>query len=103
MVVLLYFGEVYFVYILYSSSLCQHYIGQSVNSAKRAQQHNEHFYSNSFTSKAKDWQLIFELACESKKQALSIEKHIKKMKSTAYIQNLIKYPEMSIKLLQRFQ
>jgi putative endonuclease len=32
-----------------------------------------------------------------------IEKHIKAMKSKKYIENLIKYPEMSVKLLQKYE
>jgi putative endonuclease len=34
-------------------------------------------------------------------QALAIEKHIKNMKSKVYIENLLHYPEISIKLLEK--
>jgi putative endonuclease len=39
---------------------------------------------------------------KSKKQALQIEKQIKNMKSKVYIQNLKRYPEMTIKLLGKY-
>jgi hypothetical protein len=44
------------------------------------------------------WVLFLEITCESKTQGLAIEKHIKKMKSRVYIENLIKYPENHCKL-----
>ena len=53
---------------------------------------------NKFTAKAEDWQLVFQIRCESKAQALAIESHIKRMKSKLYIENIIRYPEMAEKL-----
>jgi putative endonuclease len=35
-------------------------------------------------------------------QAHKIENHIKKMKSKKYIENLKKYPEISLRLLQKY-
>ena len=50
-----------------------------------------------------DWNLFLIIDCESKSQALQIEKHIKKMKSKTYIENLAKYPEMVIKLKEKYR
>ena len=90
------------VYILFSITANVHYIGHSEDLYSRLAQHNNGFYSGSHTRIAKDWQLVYSLKCNSRSQAVAIEKHIKKMKSKFYIQNLIKYPEISNKLLQKY-
>jgi putative endonuclease len=56
-----------------------------------------------FTHSANDWTTFIKIECQSKKQALEIEKHIKKMKSKVYIENLVRYPEMIIKLLEKYK
>ncbi|MBU2020282.1 MAG: GIY-YIG nuclease family protein, partial [Bacteroidetes bacterium] len=56
------------------------------------------FHENSearkFTSKADDWTVFLRIDCKTKEQGLRIEKHIKRMKSSVYISNLKKYPEI---------
>jgi putative endonuclease len=52
---------------------------------------------------ASDWITFLKIECQSKKQALQIEKQIKNMKSKVYIQNLKRYPEMTIKLLENIR
>ncbi|WP_422358577.1 GIY-YIG nuclease family protein [Reichenbachiella sp.] len=91
------------VYILHSQSLDKHYIGRSENLETRINQHLNKFYLDSFTTRADDWRVIFTIECTNKSQALAIEHHIKQMKSTVYIKNLIKYPEMTQKLLTKFK
>jgi putative endonuclease len=59
--------------------------------------------SHKFTSKAADWCFFLKISCESKSQALHIEKHIKNMKSKIYIENLTKYPEVLLKLLDKYR
>ena len=49
-----------------------------------------------------DWKVFFTIECSSKKQGLAIEKHIKNMKSKTYIRNLAKYPEIAMKLIQKY-
>ena len=56
-----------------------------------------------YTHNADDWVLYLKIECQTKTQASRIEKHIKSMKSKIYIQNLMKYPEMTQKLLTKFQ
>ena len=53
--------------------------------------------------KQMNWELIYTIECKSKEQGLSIEKHIKVMKSRIYIQNVMKYPEMTTKLLEKYR
>jgi putative endonuclease len=89
------------VYILFSEKLNRHYTGYTTNTEQRLHFH-ENAETRKFTYKADDWKLIFTIVCGSEDQALAIEKHIKSMKSKTYIQNLIKYPEMSLKLKEKY-
>ncbi|HET8810584.1 MAG TPA: GIY-YIG nuclease family protein [Flavobacteriaceae bacterium] len=91
----------YVVYIPYSKKLDRYYTGSTSNFETRMKFHDLS-PSNKFTGKADDWELFLKIDCECKKQALSIERHIKSMKSKTYIQNLMKYPEMIVKLKKRF-
>lgn len=63
---------------------------------------HKHPEKRKFTANANDWKLFLLISCKSKTQALSIEKHIKKMKSKTYIENLKKYPEMIDKLKSKY-
>ncbi|MFD2517463.1 GIY-YIG nuclease family protein [Salinimicrobium flavum] len=91
----------YVVYILYSIKLDRFYVGSSSNLGLRmAFHHSSPGYK--FTGKAADWQLFFKSDCADKKQAVNIEKHIKKMKSRKYIQNLKRYPEMVENLKKKY-
>ena len=92
----------YFVYVIYSQALDSYYVGYSSDPEVRSKQHNEGFYFDSFTSKSSDWNLFYVLKCNDKTQALKIEKHIKRMKSRKYLQDLAKYPEIGNKLLIRY-
>jgi putative endonuclease len=83
------------VYILFSKKLGKYYVGQTIELNERMVLHNTKYFKNSFTAKANDWSLVFSLDCDSRLQALAIEKHIKKMKSRKYIENLIKNPGIS--------
>jgi len=85
------------VYILHSEKLNRYYIGFSENLEVRLTFH-ANAQAHKFTAKANDWKLFLEIPCVSKSQGLAIEKHVKNMKSKIYIQNLIKYPEITDKL-----
>jgi len=91
------------VYILYSKKLNKHYVGFTQDFIQRLGFHSNETQSRKFTYKADDWELIYTIECESKNQGLSIEKHIKSMKSKTYIQNLLQYPEMKIILLEKYK
>jgi putative endonuclease len=91
-----------FVYILYSNELDKFYIGLTTTPVEeRLKKHLNRFYekAKTFTRKANDWILVWQLECSTIEQGRNIEKHIKGMKSSKYIQNLIKYAEMGQKLL----
>ena len=95
----------YYSYILYSKKLDRFYVGStSVETNLRLQRHLAKYYGNEkFTAKTDDWVLFFDIKCKSFSQAQKIEKHIKLMKSKKYIENLKKYPEISMKLLEQYK
>lgn len=94
-----------YCYILHSKSLNRFYIGATnVQIDLRIDKHLNHFYGDdSFTAKANDWIIFHTIECDSMEQAVKIEKHIKKMKSKAYINNLVKFPDLSFKLKQKYR
>jgi len=63
----------------------------------------EYYGKTKFTSKVKDWELYYSIECETKEQAMKIERHLKRMKSKMYYRNLKKYPENAVKLLERYK
>lgn len=89
------------VYILHSLKLNRYYIGYTSDFDLRLEFH-KNADKRKFTYNADDWTLFLKIECENKKQALAIEKHIKNMKSKIYIQNLVQYPEIIQKLLQKY-
>ena len=91
-------------YILHSEKLNRYYIGVCHDDLTiRIEKHNSHEYGeHRFTAKANDWKLQLSIECTSYSQAMRIEKHIKKMKSSIYINNLLKYPEMIEKLKLKY-
>ena len=90
------------VYILYSESKRKYYVGSCQNISERFDQHTSKFFNRSFTSIANDWINFLSIEGLSYRQARDIERHIKKMKSRVYIENLKKYPELVGKLRNRF-
>ena len=91
------------VYILYSEKLNKYYIGSCLNLEERINKHRNKEYSDSFTGKADDWIIYFVLDDLSYEQSRAIEKHIKQMRSKIYIENLKKYSEISLKLLEKYK
>ncbi len=75
----------YSVYILYSPALNKYYVGTTDNIANRLIEHNTKFHIGAFTNRGIPWELFFSIEELSSKQAFSIERHIKSMKSTSYI------------------
>ena len=91
------------VYILYSPSVNQYYIGSCKVLSERIEQHLSKKIPGAFTAKVKDWILYFSISELKYGQARLIENHIKKMKSRVYIENLKKYTEVSKKLITKYQ
>ena len=90
------------VYILYSKKIGKFYTGSCKDLSERLKQHTNQTFADSFTSKAVDWEIFFNIDDLNYEQARKIEKHIKRMKSAVYIRNLKKYPEMVDKLKEKY-
>ncbi|HBH06554.1 MAG TPA: hypothetical protein DDX92_08120 [Flavobacteriales bacterium] len=90
------------VYILYSKTANRHYIGSCKHLSDRLELHKNKAFSKSFTSVYDDWELVHQIGDLTYSQARQIERHIKRMKSRKYIENLTIYPEITNKLLQRY-
>jgi len=91
-----------YVYILYSKNLNKYYIGSCLNLQERLEEHSLKKFPNCFTSKDNSWNLFFGIPNLEYKQARNIESHIKNMKSSKYIKNLAKYPEILEKLKEKY-
>jgi putative endonuclease len=93
-----------FVYILFSKQLNRYYIGSTrLLAGQRLERHLAGYYGKTkFTAKANDWELFYSIACMGYSQAHKIERHIKRMKSKKYIENLATYPEITEKLLLKY-
>lgn len=77
----------YSCYILYSCLLDRYYVGHTEDIATRLLQHNNG--ESNYTSKAKDWELVYEETFSSRTEAHTREREIKKKKSRKYIEWLI--------------
>ena len=97
----IFFNVMASVYVLYSNKLDRFYIGSCKEFQFRFEQHLSKVYTGGFTSRADDWQLFLLMEDLSYSRARAIERHIKKMKSREYIQNLMRYPGMINKLRDR--
>ena len=92
------------VYILYSQKLDRFYVGQTaLPPEQRLEEHNNARNENSFSTRGIPWTLFLTIACDSRDHAREVERHIKRMKSKAYIRNLKQYPEMRQKLVARYR
>ena len=89
-------------YILWSEKLGKFYIGACQESLQeRIEKHNSGFYDGiNFTKKANDWSIFLRIETMDYSQAIRIERKIKSMKSSVYIKNLKKFPEMILKILE---
>ena len=74
----------HFVYIIYSPSLTRYYVGETVNVTVRVNQHNQSHYKDSSTRIAQDWIIKQTIVTATRKDAITIEKYIKSMKSILF-------------------
>jgi putative endonuclease len=76
------------LYILQSKSCGKYYVGISQNPEIRVQYHNT--IEKGFTSRYRPWKIVFTQEYETKETALAKERKVKRWKSKAMIENLIK-------------
>ncbi len=77
----------FYIYILYSSSLDQYYVGHTENLSDRIFRHNNS--GSKSTKKANDWIIKHHEEFESRPEAMQRELEIKNKKSRKYIELLI--------------
>jgi putative endonuclease len=75
----------FFVYVLYSSSLDKYYVGSTDDVAKRFAQHNGG--KGKFTSTGMPWILITTFSCNSRSEAVVLEMKIKRRGIKRYLQD----------------
>ena len=91
------------VYILFSHKLKRFYVGTTDDVNKRFSEHNSGRYPDAFSSRGIPWVLFLVINNLNSNQAYNIERHIKAMKSSKYILNLKKYPDLLGKLIEKYQ
>ncbi len=88
----------FFVYILYSPSIGRYYVGQTEDLDQRLEKHNSGTFIESSTKYGIPWEIFYVIECISRKQAVNMEAHLKKMKSVKYYHSLKNWPEIVGKL-----
>jgi putative endonuclease len=86
MAFLLYRTLMFYVYIIYSKSCNIYYKGFTLDCATRLCYHNTG--QSPYTSKTNDWELVYSVLFETKREALIEEKRIKRL-NVASIEKLI--------------
>ena len=85
----------YFIYILYSKSADQYYVGSTNNVERRLDEHNNS-PNVTFTSKHRPWMLMAAYQCgEDESSAVKIERFIKEQKSRKLIERLVQDGEFT--------
>ena len=77
----------FYVYIIYRQKLNRYYVGHTADIMIRLTQHNNKI--SHYTSKASDWELVFQESFASRELAQNRELEIKKKKSRKSIEWLI--------------
>ncbi len=80
----------YYLYIIYSAGADKYYVGYTTDIMIRLKKHNHQESFNTYTRKYRPWVLqgLFRIG-EEEKEAIRIERFIKKQKSKALIKRLI--------------
>lgn len=77
--------NMYSVYILYSESLMNYYVGSTENLEKRIKEHNS--AKGNYTSKGVPWKLMIKIEKGTRSEAVSLEMKIKKRGIKRYLQD----------------
>ncbi len=90
-------------YILFSPRIQSYYVGLTTEPIEtRLSRHNENYYPDKWSSHGIPWEIFLVIECQDLTQARKIEAHIKRMKSRKYLENLKRFPEMVLRLKNRF-
>ena len=89
----------HFLYVIYSKEVDKFYVGETKDPVERLKLHNRHYFKKGFSKIADDWEIVLTFECNSRKDALFLEKFIKQMKSKKFIHKLIKKPNILSEIL----
>ena len=82
-----YIQKGFYFYILYSISIDRFYIGQTSNLKERIVSHREG--KSKYSSRAKDWELMYYERYENKLESIRRERQVKSWKSRKKLEELI--------------
>ena len=91
----------HYLYIIFSEKTDKFYIGETHDIESRIKKHKAHSYENSFTKIADDWKLSLSFECQNRKEALFLEKFIKRIKSKKFIERIVENPEILKDILSK--
>ncbi|MGY8914529.1 MAG: GIY-YIG nuclease family protein [Flavobacteriales bacterium] len=91
-----------FVYILRSIKDDSFFIGKTFDLEQRLMYHNTEELNEGVSKSGIPWKYFFTLEVKSYFLAGKLEKHLKEVQSEEYCENLIKYPEISQKLIEKY-
>lgn len=92
----------YYVYIIESKVDGSFYTGRTSDLTLRLKYHNSPALNKGVTRRKIPWTYFYVLEVGHSGVAVKIEGHIKRMKSAKYIRNLVKYPEIGEKLIEKY-
>ncbi|MGB5691859.1 MAG: GIY-YIG nuclease family protein [Flavobacteriaceae bacterium] len=87
------------VYILYSSSLKKYYVGQTSNLEDRINRHNKG--RSKYTKPGIPWKLVWKVSCDSRSEAMRLERRIKKRGAKRFIDDHRGVPRHNVAGLAR--
>ena len=76
----------YWVYVLFSVKLGKYYVGSSNNISDRLKRHNNK--QSRYTKKGVPWDLVTSFECDSRPEAVRLEKKIKKRGIKRYLDDV---------------
>jgi putative endonuclease len=88
--------------VAYTKKINQYYIGSCLDLEKRLAEHLSAKMDVAYTKRSDDWDVYFKIDNLTYEMARKIETHIKQMKSRKYIENLVRFPEISQKLIDNY-
>ena len=77
----------------------KYYTGETNNVPERIRIHNSHKNIKAFTKAASDWESKLIFKCETKNDAVYLERYIKRMKSRIFIEKVVDHPEILTDIL----
>ena len=80
-------GFMFFTYILFSDSLSKYYIGYTSDLDSRVARHNSG--GSRYTKRGIPWRLVYFESFETKSEAISHERFLKRQKNRAFYERLI--------------